>query len=392
MAVHFSPPGSGRGSGASCRGTGPALWYDLRMAQRTEESLGPAGAGRFLIVGLPGNAPGKLPEIKDFLDTVEPLGVVLFERNLPDLRSTLELTEALLGWRQDLVVAIDHEGGRVHRLPPPFTRFPPALVMARSGNPGLIREAARAQARELRAAGIDVNFAPVLDIHTNPDNPVIGDRAFGTTPEEVVHHALPYLQGLAEGGVLGCGKHFPGHGDTSCDSHVQLPRVEHEADRLRAVEMAPFARAVEQGVAMIMTAHVLFPALDPERPASLSAPVIDGILRRIYGFGGMVVSDDLNMGAITGSYSVADSAVAAIAAGSDAVLVCQDPDSAVSARDALQRAIEEGHLPPDLVQASDRRRARFFKRVRRMRRIEVDRSWIGADAHRRLAEQLAQPR
>jgi beta-N-acetylhexosaminidase len=227
-------------------------------------------AGRYLIVGIDPEGTGDLAPCLALLDEVRPLGVVLFTRNLPSLEATLALTAALAEHSPGLLLAIDHEGGRVHRLPEPFTKFPPMLTLARSGDPGLLREVARAQADELRAAGFHVNFAPVLDVHTNPVNPIIGDRAFGTTPEEVTHHALPYLQGLTEGGIIGCGKHFPGHGDTSVDSHLELPRVDHNLDRLRSLEFVPFARAIAQGVAMIMTAHILCPALDANVPASLS--------------------------------------------------------------------------------------------------------------------------
>ena len=336
------------------------------MADDTARAQANAQAGAFLIVGISGDHTPESQELFDFIDEISPFGVILFTRNLPDLDTTLALTGALRRRFPDLVLTVDHEGGRVHRLPPPFTRFPPALAMARRGDPGLVREAARAQALELRAAGLDVNFAPVLDIDTNPNNPIIGDRAFGRTPEEVIHNALPYLQGLAEGGVLGCAKHFPGHGDTAADSHLELPRVRHDRDRLRSVEMAPFARALEQGVAMVMTAHVVYESLDPQRPASLSREIIEEILRRQLGFRGAVVSDDLDMKAIPA-----------------------EERSVVEARDTIADAIVGGRLSQAVVEAAGRRRAKLASRIGRLRRVPPDPAVIGAAAHRQLADRLA---
>ncbi|RMF23497.1 MAG: beta-N-acetylhexosaminidase [Deltaproteobacteria bacterium] len=360
------------------------------MADEQARAQARAHAGGFLIAGIAADRRPADRELLDFIEEISPFGVILFSRNLPDHEGVLALTGALRRRFPDLALAIDHEGGRVHRLPPPFTRFPPALSMARHGDPGLVREAARAQARELRAAGFDINFAPVLDIHTNPDNPIIGNRAFGTTPEEVIHNALPYLQGLSEGGVLGCAKHFPGHGDTAADSHLELPRVGHDRDRLLSVEMAPFARAIEQGVAMIMTAHVLYDALDGERPASLSKAVVGDILRGRLGYRGVVVSDDLDMKAITAERSVGEAAVEAIDAGSDLVLVCQSEQSVTEARGAIAEAIAEGRLPRATVEAAARRRAKLASRIRKLRRAAPpDPSVIGTAVHRDLAARLA---
>jgi beta-N-acetylhexosaminidase len=347
-------------------------------------------AGRYLIVGIDPEGTGDLAPCLALLDEVRPLGVVLFTRNLPSLEATLALTAALAEHSPGLLLAIDHEGGRVHRLPEPFTKFPPMLTLARSGDPGLLREVARAQADELRAAGFHVNFAPVLDVHTNPVNPIIGDRAFGTTPEEVTHHALPYLQGLTEGGIIGCGKHFPGHGDTSVDSHLELPRVDHNLDRLRSLEFVPFARAIAQGVAMIMTAHILCPALDANVPASLSRTVVDGWLRRHLGFRGAIVSDDLEMGAIVGHWGIGDAAVRAVQAGSDIVLVCKTPERVREAHGAIAKALAVGNISHAEELAAERRRQKVESRVRKASNAERPPvEIIGGQAHRELASRCA---
>jgi beta-N-acetylhexosaminidase len=185
-------------------------------------------------------------------------------------------------------VAIDQEGGLVQRLRAPLTVWPDMFSVGAAGNPARTEQVGRALGQELAALGIGWDFAPVLDVHTNPDNPVIGNRSFGTTPEAVAAHALAFWRGLRSAGVLGCGKHFPGHGDTHTDSHLELPVVDHPMERLRAVELAPFAAAARAGMEAIMTAHVLFPALDPDRPATLSRRVLTDLLRGELGFAGVM--------------------------------------------------------------------------------------------------------
>jgi beta-N-acetylhexosaminidase len=343
-------------------------------------------AGRYLIIGLDPEGSGEIAPSLALVDEIRPFGVILFARNMPSIEHLLRLNHALLDHTPNLLLSIDHEGGRVHRLPPPFTRFPPALRMAHSGDPGFVREVAHAQAVELRAAGFHINFAPVLDVHTNPANPVIGDRAFGTTPEEVIHHALPYLQGLAEGGIIGCGKHFPGHGDTALDSHLALPLIEHDVARLQSLELVPFARAVAHSVPMIMTAHVLCPALDPELPASLSRAAVTGLLRERMHYRGIVVSDDLEMKAVADHWGIGESAVRALEAGSDLVLVCKTPDFVREAHAAIANALALGQIPAAEQIESDRRRAKLESRARRGTAEREDPlEVVGSEPHREIA-------
>ena len=188
---------------------------------------------------------------------------------------------------------------------------------AAAGTPRARPAVGRALGEELAALGIGWNFAPVLDVHTNPANPVIGNRAFGTTPEAVARQALAFWRGLRGAGLVGCGKHFPGHGDTRTDSHHELPVVAHDVDRLRAVELAPFAAAARAGMEAFMTAHVLYPALDPDRPATLSRRIATDLLRGELGFRGVLVSDDLGMKAVADRYPIEELAVGAIEAGVD---------------------------------------------------------------------------
>ena len=214
------------------------------------------------------------------------------------------------------------------------------LSVGDAGDAARTRQVGRALGDELAALGIGWDFAPVLDVHTNPANPVIGSRAFGVTPEAVTTHALAFWRGLRDAGVVGCGKHFPGHGDTRADSHLELPIVDHDVDRLRAVELAPFAAAARAGMEALMTAHVLYPALDPDRPATLSRPILTDLLRGELGFRGVIVSDDLGMKAVADRYPIDELAVACIEAGADHLLVREPVARQVAAHAALVRAAE----------------------------------------------------
>ena len=229
-------------------------------------------------------------------------GVTFFGRlgniESPEQVAGLAFDVRNLGMEMPAWVGIDQEGGRVARLRSPFTEWPPMAVLGRSDDPVLARKFAGALAAELAAVGISLDYAPVLDIHTNPKNPVIGDRALGEKPEVVAKLGRVIIEELQRAGVAACGKHFPGHGDTATDSHVELPIVEHPPDRLRAVEFVPFKAAIEARVAFIMTAHVLVVSIDDERPATLSPKIVQRILREELGFSGVIVSDDLEMKAI----------------------------------------------------------------------------------------------
>jgi beta-N-acetylhexosaminidase len=284
--------------------------------------------------------------------------VVLFKRNLVvenaggsdariDVEALAELNQALhaAGARSGdpLFIAVDQEGGLVQRVREPATRWPPMIAFDDVPEPratSLARLVGAAMGRELVALGFDVDFAPVLDVHTNPANPVIGDRAFGCEPEAVARRALAFASGLAQAGILACGKHYPGHGDTDQDSHLALPRLGHDLERLRQVELLPFARAAEAGLPMIMTAHVVFEALDPGVPATLSRRVLGDLLRGELGYRGLVVSDDLDMKAVVDHVGVADAAVRAVAAGCDALLLCQNRAYQDEAFEGLVRSCE----------------------------------------------------
>jgi beta-N-acetylhexosaminidase len=269
----------------------------------------------------------------------ERAGAILFKRNLgPSLDDVLALTASIRDAAgAPVLVAVDQEGGRVARFGAPALVVPPMRRLAALGDPELTRRVASAQARELAALGFSTGFAPVLDVDTNPDNPVIGDRSFGRDPETVARFAAAAVAGMHEGGIFACGKHFPGHGDTHVDSHLALPVVTRPRAEIAATEIAPF-RALARDVDAMMTAHVVFTELDPEQPATLSHAICTDLLRRELGFEGVLFSDDLEMKALHAP--VEETAVGAIAAGCDLLLVCSDEALQARAHEALVREAE----------------------------------------------------
>lgn len=361
--------------------------------------------GRLLIAGFDGRVvPAELRALAREFDLG---GVILFGRNVESPEQVAELTFELRHLEREtpLWISVDQEGGRVARLKAPFTEWPPMATLGRSGEVALVERFARALAIELRAVGINLDYAPVLDVHTNPKNPVIGDRALSEKPEEVGRLGAALIKALQQEGVAACGKHFPGHGDTSVDSHKELPLVEHPPDRLRAVEFVPFRAAIAAGVASMMTAHVLVPSLDEERPATLSRAIVHDILKDELGYGGVVLSDDLEMRAIAARMAIADAAVDAVAAGCDGLLICGgDHDLQVSALEAMIRAAETGALPLTRIEdAWSRQRAmkaRFLgveavaaaghvPRGGRPPSARELRRTIGTDEHQAIAAEMA---
>jgi beta-N-acetylhexosaminidase len=297
--------------------------------------------GQLLSVGFDGTTPPA--PLRARIADSEVGGVMLFRPNIADPGQLAALVGALRGaapTEAPLLVSIDQEGGVVQRVRAPATVWPPMLAVGAAGDVARTAAVGRAVGDELAALGIGWDFAPVLDVHTNPANPVIGDRAFATEPEAVAVHALAFWRGLRAAGLVGCGKHFPGHGDTRTDSHHELPIVPHDLERLRRVELAPFAAAARAGMEALMTAHVLYPALDPARPATLSRRIATELLRGELGFQGVLVSDDLGMKAVADRHPIEELAVGAIEAGCDHLLIREPEARQAAAFQAILRAAE----------------------------------------------------
>jgi beta-N-acetylhexosaminidase len=354
--------------------------------------------GQFLIGSMPG---ATIPvELRSLAREFDLGGVILFGRNIETPEQVAELSAdcEALGRSMPAWVSVDQEGGRVARLKEPFTKWPPMATLGRAGTEadGLAQRFAKALAEELLAVGITLDYAPVLDIHTNPKNPVIGDRALAERAEDVARLGRVIIRGLQEAGLAACGKHFPGHGDTSTDSHFELPLVEHPPDRLRAIEFEPFRAAIAAQVAFIMTAHVLVPSLDEQTPATLSPRVVQQLLREELKFDGVILSDDLEMKAVSAHYAVPEAAVDAIAAGCDAVLVCQgNVDLQARTLEALVRAVESGTIPAkrhdDAAMRLKRAKQRFLtaNRPGPSARMRALRGVLGREEHQLVAAEMA---
>ncbi|HEX7780303.1 MAG TPA: beta-N-acetylhexosaminidase [Vicinamibacterales bacterium] len=348
-------------------------------------------AGRLAIVGFTGHdVPGDLRRLAADFDLA---GVIYFARNVVTPRQVAELSRQVADLKRDwpLWISVDQEGGRVARLKSPFTEWPPAITLGRSGDERLAERFGAALAAELLAVGINLDYAPVLDVHTNPANPVIGDRALAEKAQDAARLGAAVLRGLQSAGVAACGKHFPGHGDTSLDSHEALPVIEHERPRLEEVELVPFVRAIAERVATMMTAHVLVPALDEQQPASLSKAVVNDLLKMKLGYDGVVFCDDLGMKAVSATRPLPEATVDALVAGNDVVLLCNSTiDEQHAAIEAIIRAAESGQLTEsrldDALARQRRVKERFFGRRAQQ---EIPIAVVGCAEHQAVAEEMA---
>ncbi|MFI1659759.1 glycoside hydrolase family 3 protein [Streptomyces sp. NPDC020472] len=288
--------------------------------------------------------------------------VGLFGRNIADPEQLAALTARLRAERDDVLVAIDEEGGDVTRLEvKQGSSFPGNYALGSVDDVELTRAVARELGRRLVECGVDLNWAPSADVNSNAENPVIGVRSFGPDPDLVARHTVAYVDGLQGVGVAACTKHFPGHGDTNVDSHDALPRIDVDLATLHARELVPFRAAVAAGTKAVMSAHILLSALDPHRPATLSPQILTGLLRQELGFEGLIVTDGMEMRAVAATYGIERGSVLAIAAGADAICVggglC-DEGTVLRLRDALVDAVRTGELPEErLADAAARVRA-----------------------------------
>jgi beta-N-acetylhexosaminidase len=320
-------------------------------------------AGAVIVGGFDGqSAP---PAVIERLEDGRLAGVTLFKRNIVAERpvQAAELVATLVaaterGSMAPPLVSIDQEGGRVARLRAPIIELPPMRTLGAHGDTELTRRALSVLGAQLAALGCTTDFAPVADVDSNPANPVIGDRSFSRDAEVCAAHVVAAIEGLRAQGVLGCAKHYPGHGDTELDSHLALPFLRHDRARIDAVELVPFRAAFRAKVASVMTAHVVFEGVERELPATLSKKIVTDLLRTELGFEGVCFSDDLHMKAVAERYGIEESAVRAIEAGCDALLVCTDVDSHERARLALAtRARKNSDFADRLRQAGERMRA-----------------------------------
>jgi beta-N-acetylhexosaminidase len=326
-------------------------------------------------------------------------GVILFDKNIAVPHQVARLANALqqiaaAAGRPPLLIGIDQEGGPVARLRTGATHFPSGMAFGAAASEALAAAAAGITARELRAVGIHMNMAPVLDVNNNPDNPVIGIRSYGEDPALVARLGAATIRSMQAAGVLATAKHFPGHGDTVLDSHLALPVVAHDRVRLERVELAPFQAAIRAGVGAVMTAHVVYPALDPDRPATLSPAILSSLLRERLGFAGLVVTDSMAMRAVADHFSAGGAAVMAVLAGADIVLALGPEEAQRDALGAVRRAAGDGRLPAGLIAASGARIAGAKRRLglpeRALVAVDAVHSRVGTPEHLAVAAHVAE--
>ncbi|MEM3832709.1 MAG: beta-N-acetylhexosaminidase [Thermoprotei archaeon] len=288
-------------------------------------------------------------ELRTLIEQYHVGGVIYFSRNLKSAKQAAELSQSIQSvvkrnHKLPIIIAADQEGGNVVRLKD-GTIFPGNMGLGAINSKKIVYEVSRIIGRELISVGINMNLAPVLDVNTNPRNPVIGIRSFGSDPEMVASLGGAYIEGLHSEGVLAVAKHFPGHGDTSLDSHLDLPIVNKELDELMKIHIKPFIDAINIfNVDAIMTAHVVYPALDKENPATLSSKILTDLLRKKFGFNGVIMTDDMEMKAISDRYSPSDASIKALKAGADLLLFSHTYSKQVEAYNAVLKAVENEHI------------------------------------------------
>lgn len=327
------------------------------------------GLGRHFIIGLRPSLDLHADDRK-LLNALQPAGIAVFRKNFEHgasyaswhARFVKLLTAArdAIG-RNESLVCIDHEGGTVVRTPAPLTAYAFARVWAGDAGP-----VGQAMGVELASLGVNVNFAPVLDIDSNPNNPVIGPRAFGSTPLEVERAGMDFISALQREGVLACPKHFPGHGDTHRDSHYDLPVLDAELQALQARELRPFVAAIRSGVSLMMTAHIRYPRIDPDHCATMSRVLVADLLRQQLGYQGVVVTDDIGMGAVSSRFENRTACADVLRSGTDLVMICShwtNTDRAYQMVDDLERSVRDGYLETETLEASDRRLAALLARL-----------------------------
>ncbi|MFS0727465.1 beta-N-acetylhexosaminidase [Paenibacillus sp. 1P07SE] len=314
-----------------------ALLADLTL----EEKL-----GQLVILGLEGTSME--PETQEMIERYHVGGFILYQDNIDSLAQTAQLVNELKeANRQNsvpLLLGVDQEGGRVDRMPSGISAVPSPRRVAEADDKRFSYATGQALGIQVRALGLNLNFAPVLDVNNNARNPVIGDRSYGDLPDAVIRHGLEAMDGLRSTRVIPVVKHFPGHGDTDVDSHLDLPVIHKTKDELENFELKPFAAAIAAETDAVMVAHLLIPGLDPDRPASLSEAIITDLLRGEMGFEGVVMTDDLTMQGITKHHTVGEAAVLTLLAGSDIVLIGHHHGQQAEVLDAIRQSVEDGLL------------------------------------------------
>ena len=312
--------------------------------------------GQMIFAGIKGTVI--TDETKKIISTDQVGGIIFFKDNLKDANQAVTLLNALkeenTNNKVPLFLGVDEEGGRISRLPG-LTKLPTNEDLGKRNDASLSYDIGKLLGKELSAFGLNLDFAPVLDINSNPDNPIIGDRSFGDDAEIVSELGIQTMKGIQSEQVISVVKHFPGHGDTAVDSHKDLPIIQKSLEDLYALELIPFTRALEQGAEVVMIGHILLPKIDATYPSSISEAIITGLLREQLDYEGIIMTDDMTMKAILNTFEISDAAVSAVKAGNDIVLVAHDYAKIKKAKDAILRAIETGEITEQRIDESVKR-------------------------------------
>ncbi|MET3658864.1 beta-N-acetylhexosaminidase [Sporosarcina psychrophila] len=313
--------------------------------------------GQLLVIGVEGTSFSS--EMDNLIRNYHVGGVIIMGRNVATTNEMLQLINGIKKANEHnkipLFLSVDEEGGRVSRLPVGIPKLPTSAQIGKLNDESVSYRAGTYLAGVLNEFGYNMNFAPVLDVNSNPRNPVIGNRSFGSDPYQVAKLGISTMHGMMDNGIIPVVKHFPGHGDTVVDSHKALPKVETTLEALRNVELVPFQKAIEEGADAVMVAHILFPALDPDYPSSMSKAIITGLLRNEMKFEGVIITDDLTMGAIANDYTIPEAAVQSFIAGSDQLLVVRDYEVQLNTLNAFIKAIETGEITEERLNESVKR-------------------------------------
>ncbi|NHC42834.1 beta-N-acetylhexosaminidase, partial [Bacillus sp. MM2020_1] len=307
--------------------------------------------GQMIIAGFDGITVNS--NTQNLINKYKPGGLILYQTNVKDAAQLVNLTNAIKTVNSKnkvpLFISVDQEGGRVHRMPTSIQNTPSARTIGNKNDEKYAYNIGKVIAYELQAFGFNTDFAPVLDIQSNPKNTVIGDRSFGSNSSIVSKLGVSMMKGIGSGKIIPVIKHFPGHGDTSVDSHLELPFVLNDLTRLKKVELVPFNNAIKDHADMVMIAHILVKKIDPNYPASMSKTIITNLLRKQSGFGGVVITDDMTMGAIAKHYKLKDAAVRAVNAGSDIILVGHGMDNVATVYNSIYSAVKNHTISEDTI-------------------------------------------
>lgn len=333
-------------------------------------------------------------EIREMIEEYNIGGIIYFSRNIESLQQTAALSKKLQNIAHKtkrslpLIISTDQEGGIVTRLKG-GVHFPGHMALGAAGSERLAYQAGKAIARELKYVGINMDLAPVLDVNNNPENPVIGVRSFGEDPVLVAKLGSAYIKGLQEEGIIACGKHFPGHGDTDTDSHFDLPVIMSDRSRLAEVELYPFRQAIKNNLDSIMTAHVYFPAIEKKDglPATLSTAVLTGLLREELGFEGLIITDCMEMDAIVNTFGTVEGAVMTLKAGSDMVLISHTIEKAKKAIRAVIKAVEQGRISQEEINKSVERVMKL--KLNRIGDTTVNKEYYDLKREKKVAYKIA---